>query len=133
MGDLSVPVYLSWGKWVARCPRPGCHNAEQFGQCGDGTVGGLSGTSFWCRETHNGCGLKCGADWPGNIEDIEFMTRARPVAARNWFPGETVDDLLRENLENGLVPKNEMNILNGKVEILKEIDYPEPRLALEGF
>jgi hypothetical protein len=123
---------MSWGKWVARCPRPGCHNAEQFGRCDDGTVGGLTGTGFTCRESHGGCGLRCAVEWPAAVEGIEFMLRPRPVSARNWFPGEDVNDLLRENVENGLIPKNEMNVIDGRVEILREIETPEPRLALPG-
>jgi hypothetical protein len=130
--DLSVPVYMSWGKWVAQCPRPGCHNAEQLGQCDDGTVGGLTATSFVCRESHLGCGVRCAADWPDRVKEIEFMLRSRPVGARNWFPGETVDDLFRENIENGLIPKNAMNIIDGRIEILAEIESPESRLMLPG-
>jgi hypothetical protein len=127
-----LPVFLSWGKWVAKCPRPGCFNAEQFGPTGQGDVGGLTGESFWCREMFGGCGLRCPVAWPGNVDSIEFMVRSRPVAARNWLPGETVEDLLRENLEHGLMPRNEMNILDGRVEVLGEIDAPEPRLILTG-
>lgn len=128
--DLCVPVFLSWGRWVARCPRPDCHNAEQFGPCGDGTPGGLSGTSFWCRPGYGGCGLRAAVGWPADLEGIEFMTRSRPVAARNWLPGETVHDLLRENLEHGLMPRNELDIIDGKVTVLREIQVPEPRLVL---
>jgi hypothetical protein len=124
MVDLRVPVFLSWGRWVARCPRPGCHNAEQFGRCDDGTVGGLTGRGFVCRTTHGGCGLECDADWPANVDDIVLMTRARPPAARNWSPGESVEDLMRENVENGLLPKHDLNIVDGRVTVLREIEYP---------
>lgn len=123
--DYSVPVFMSWGKWVAKCPRPGCHNAEQFGKCDDATVGGLTGRAFYCRESHGGCGFECGADWPPNVDDIEFMTRARPKGARNWFPGETVNDLLRENVDHYLMPKHDMDIIDGRVTVVREIEYPK--------
>lgn len=131
--DFILPVYMSWGMWVAKCPRPGCHNAERFGQCDDGSVGGLTGRAFHCRQNKGGCGLTCGVDWPDRIEEIEFMLRSRPLGAQSWFPGETVDDLLRENVEHGLMPKNEMDIIDGRITILREIEYPEPQKALEGF
>ena len=123
--DITIPVWMSWGKWVAKCPRPGCHNAEQIGRCDDGTVGGLTGTSFTCRRSHDGCGLQCGVDWPDNVDDIEFMTRSRPVAARNWLPGESIEDLMKENVDNSLVPKHDMDILNGRLKLLREIEYPK--------
>jgi hypothetical protein len=131
MVDLRVPVFLSWGRWVARCPRPGCHNAEQFGRCDDGTVGGLTGRGFVCRPSHNGCGLEAAADWPANLDDIEYMTRARPVAARNWFPGETVEDLMRENVTNGLIPRHDMDIIDGRLTVLREIEYPADHPAVD--
>lgn len=127
--NVTIPVFMSWGRWVAKCPRPGCHSAEQFGKCDDGTVGGLTGTSYTCRQSHNGCGVQCGVEWPPNVEDIEYLTRARPVAARNWFPGETVHDLLAENVSNHLVPKYDMDVLDGKLTILKEIEWPRDHPA----
>lgn len=120
----TLPVFMSYGRWVAKCPRPGCHNAEQFGRCDDSSPGGLTGSSFTCRVTHGGCGLQAAVDWPPNVDDIEYLTRARPIAARNWFPGETVDDLLKENVMNGLVPKYDMDILDGRLTVLREIEYP---------
>jgi hypothetical protein len=100
-------VYMNWGKWVADCPRPFCLNAEQFGRCDDGTIGGLGGELFHCRDDtrHGGCGLTCPAQWPANVEDLEAVILARPVpGTRNWRPGETLDDLIHENAAHGLVP-----------------------------
>lgn len=105
--DLRAVVFMNQGLWVARCPRPLCTNAERFGRCADGSVGGLTGSSFWCRDVDGlgGCGLRCPADWPSNIEKIEQMVLCRPVpASRNWEPGETLHDLLAENIGNGIVP-----------------------------
>lgn len=103
--SVSAVVYLSHGRWVARCPRPGCANAEAFGRCDDGTVGGLAADGFNCRASHGGCGLQCAAQWPANRPDIEALTLGRPApSTRNWLPGETLDELLAENMEHGLVP-----------------------------
>lgn len=109
-GYLAV-AYMSFGRWVALCPRPGCLNGEAFGRCDDGTVGGLEAARFTCRREYGGCGLQCGVNWPPNIADLERVLLSRPApSARNWHPGETVEDLVRENLTHGLVPTD---ILNG--------------------
>ena len=98
-------AWLSAGKWIASCPRPFCLNAEGFGPQQDGVAGGLTGTTFHCREAYGGCGLTCPADWPTNVADIEALVMPRPVpATRNWLPGESLGDLLAENIEHGLVP-----------------------------
>lgn len=93
------------GRWVARCPRVPCMNAEQFGRCHDGNMGGLEGEVFRCRDEYGGCGLTCPADWPPNVADVERLVLPRPVpATRNWLPGESLFDLMAENLEHGLIP-----------------------------
>ena len=103
-------MFLSGGLWVAKCPRTGCMNAEKMGLCLDGTTGGLDGSRFYCRESHGGCGLTCAADWPPNVHDIEQVVLCRPVpSTRNWLPGEDLHDLLRENLNHGLVPAEALN------------------------
>lgn len=104
MEKIRATVYLSWGKWVADCPR-GCGNAEHFGRDPEtGHVGGLTGSSFTCGSAGHGCGLICPADWPGNVADIEVMLAARPAPNRNWRPGEDLHELLAENIEHGVVP-----------------------------
>lgn len=106
--DLVAVVHMAMGRWAARCPRPGCANAECFGRCDDGSFGGLvdDGT-FRCRPDKGGCGLICRAQWPPNVADLERVLLARPVpTSRNWQPGETVADLVAENIDNGLVPSD---------------------------
>jgi len=105
VNEIVAVAWLHGGMWIAECPRPFCGNAEMFGQCRDGTVGGLSGASFRCRIEYGGCGLVCRAEWPPNMADIEALVMPRPVpATRNWLPGESLHDLLAENLEHGLIP-----------------------------
>lgn len=91
---------VAQGWWVADCPRPFCAGAEHAGRR-DGNVGGLTGAGFRCAN----CGLLCASRWPGNIEDIERLLLQRPVPqTRNWSPGESLADLLAENLEHGVLP-----------------------------
>jgi len=105
---------MAGGKWVASCPRPFCANAEGFGPQQDGVAGGLTGTSFHCREVYGGCGLLCPADWPSNIAQIERLLAVRPVpATRNWLPGEPVVNLLCENIDHGLTDLGEPIVLPG--------------------
>ena len=108
--DVRAIVFMAGGHWVARCPRQGCTNAEKYGRCDDGTIGGLDGQRFYCRESHGGCGFTCGVTWPPNVSDIEKLVMPRPVpGTRNWVPGEDLHDLLKENIEHGLVPSEALN------------------------
>lgn len=112
-------VYMNHGLWVAQCPVPGCMNAEKFGRCQDGTVGGLTGQAFRCRVEYGGCGITCPADWPANIADIETLVLARPFAVnRNWLPGEDLVDLLGENITHGVVPKGPFAVTSDRIEPL---------------
>lgn len=101
MTELRAVAYVSLGTWVARCPRPWCVHADHYGPGPNtGRVGGLTKTHFHCLR----CGLTCDAEWPPNAADIEFLLAQRPMyETRNWLPGETVDDLLVENVVHGLI------------------------------
>lgn len=109
--DLVAVVHMNWGKWVAMCPRPHCSNGECFGRCDDGSFGGLveDGT-YRCRPDKGGCGLICRAQWPANVREIERVLLARPVpGTRHWSPGETLAELVAENIEHGLVPESTLD------------------------
>lgn len=108
---IEAVAYLSHGRWVAHCPRPGCPNAEGAGRCDDGSAGGLGAEGFRCRVERGGCGLRCPAVWPPEVAEIERLVLCRPIpATRNWVPGESLSDLLRENMTHGLVPNDELEI-----------------------
>jgi len=100
--DLAARAYVSWGLWVARCPRPDCLNSEHFGHAPiTGAVGGLTSSGFRCAR----CGLVCRAEWPENAEDIWFVLSLRPVInTRNWELHESLEQLLVENAEHGILP-----------------------------
>lgn len=86
-------VYANWGRWVVGCSRPFCFSAMQV----------------YPGQTWVACG-DCGemiADllWPADPEGVETVLNLRPdVRTRNWFPGETLLDLLQENAAHGVLP-----------------------------
>ena len=41
-------------------------------------------------------------EYPAERVAIEAALRPRPVENMNWYPGETVEDLIAENIEHGL-------------------------------
>lgn len=114
MSDLRAVVYVSWGLWVADCPRPDCRGAEHFGHAPiTGAVGGLTQLGFACAR----CGLVCPAAWPANAEDIWRLLQQRPhEETRNWMPGEELANLVAENIAHGLV----------------DLDAIEPGLLVDG-
>lgn len=129
--ELTAVAYMAHSVWVAMCPRPGCMNAEMFGRCDDGTVGGLEASRFTCRVdghrpdgsrvVYRGCGLRCGVEWPPDIADLERVLLARPApSTRNWRPGESLEDLVAENFAHGLVPtaaveRGRFDVVDGQV------------------
>lgn len=118
--DNGAVAYLNHGRWVAHCPRPGCSNAEQFGNVGmrDGSPGGLRGDSFECRGgVYGGCGYRCGVIWPAEIAAIERLVRDRPVVNRNWLPGEDLHDLIAENMSHGYVPNDDLTLTGSDVQV----------------
>lgn len=87
-------VYANWGRWVVMCASPFCTGAMQV----------YSGQMFVA------CG-DCGWPieeliWPVDPEGVETILLMRPdEKTRNWHPGETLQDLLAENVEHGILPK----------------------------
>lgn len=81
---------VNWGRWIADCADRWCSSAEKLrpGQ-----------TAIVCTN----CKQISKVEWPSNPGSIDAALRLRPVPdTRNWFPGETVEDLIRENTEHGL-------------------------------
>jgi hypothetical protein len=75
-----VDAYVNHGRWVVNCPS--CPSAA------------LAGVTFACSE----CGFgPAGVQWPEEAALIEAALRPRPLVNRNWVPGESVTDLVREN------------------------------------
>ena len=85
-----APARIELGRWIADCPA-GCNNAFLVSK---------EQPFFLCNN--------CGAGWvrvvfPEDAREIETVLLARPwETARNWRPGETLEDLGMENRQHGL-------------------------------
>lgn len=87
-----VLAYVNHGRWVADCPF-----------CSGAMLVSPRDPLFWCVY----CRMEANNDWPMacvfplNRADIEQTLLMRPALRnRNWFPEETVDRLVRENLDH---------------------------------
>lgn len=87
-----VQARVNWGRWVADCATPYCRNAWTV------TPGEMS----WdCRD----CGYTNPITWPNDPAAIEYLLAMRPdPATRNWDTHETIEQLLMENAEHGILP-----------------------------
>lgn len=86
-----VNAYHNWGRWVADCADPDCPNAEQV------SPGQKRMLCSFCHQQST-------VEWPTDWAEIETVLRTRPVpSTRNWWPHETVNDLIVENVEHGVM------------------------------
>jgi hypothetical protein len=87
----TVPAFISANRWIVLCPH--CR-------------GGISCLPDWDAA----CCFECGAvldaiSFPENYADIEATLLERPgLYNRNYMIGETLRDLVRDNLEHGFPP-----------------------------
>ena len=99
-------IFMNDGRWVAFCPTPDCDGAERLWPEGeirrrvdDHNYGITLEGGFHCGN----CGLTSQVEFPDDMEEIEVVLARRPVPqTRNWRPGETVADLKRENMMQGV-------------------------------
>lgn len=91
LGDPpKLPVRANWGRWIVECPV--CPSALLL-QPDDST--------FQCWD----CGAAGDTEWPEESmrEGVERLLSMRPnEITRNWEPGETLHDLMKENAYHGL-------------------------------
>ena len=84
---MTAAVYHNHGRWVANCPADQCSEAHAV----------TPGDGFMCVN----CGMVSKLGWPLNMEQLTRTLSLRSVPeTRNWLPGETLDDLVAENLEH---------------------------------
>lgn len=92
--NLNRPVVAAeanWGRWIVQCLT--CTDALTL----------TPGTPLFRCWT---CGLEAEILWPINTEAIERLLLMRPLEQhRNWLPGETLHDLLAENVAHGIGPR----------------------------
>lgn len=90
----TTPALVNWSRWIANCPGWYCRGATDLDYGQTWTVC----AEPWCR-------TRAAVVWPANVPDIEYLLSLRPdPTTRNWEPGETVHDLLAENIEHGILP-----------------------------
>jgi len=111
VSDPVAKVFVSWGLWVADCPRDGCRGSEHLGHAPiTGAVGGLTPTGFTCAR----CGLFCASQWPANAEDIWRILAQRPLEeTRSWQLGEPIENLIVENIAHGLIAGEDVAAIGG--------------------
>lgn len=85
-----IPAFVAQGQWVVDCPDCGRNRSMVW----------LTEPLYMCPACWN---QAIGGDWrrvelPAEREHIEALLLARTLReARNWLPGETLDDLRAEN------------------------------------
>ena len=97
----AVPAYVNQGRWIAECP---------WG-CGSALVASRNDARFMCTACWNADagGLWLPVVYPAQKAAVERELLKRPARdgfaapVRNWYPGETVDDLRRENALRGVI------------------------------
>lgn len=89
----AVEVYINEGRWIAGCP-----------DCNGAQLAAREDKRFMCNECANIAvgGLWRPVVWPQAVAAIEEVLEVREDTNANWLPGETVADLLAENVEHGL-------------------------------
>lgn len=104
-----VAVRVNWGRWLADCPACGSALAVEPGSRVLGAPVWEHDGAAWVRvgfrEGCWDCGARTDLVWPDGafVDGVERLLAMRPHAqTRNWQPGETLHDLLRENAAHGL-------------------------------
>jgi hypothetical protein len=84
----------NWGRWISRCPTALCTNAVQITR---------RQQRFECAGLGS-CGWTSPIVWPDDPEMVEAILGLRPdVSTRNWQLGESLNDLVAENGQHGLM------------------------------
>jgi hypothetical protein len=99
-------AFVNHGRWVAHCETDGCSGAERVWPGGqvrekDGRKFGVSrGGVLHCSN----CGQTSKVLFPDERKRIDSLLARRPIPERrNWYPPESVEDLIEENKAHGLV------------------------------
>lgn len=90
-GVPRIAARANWGRWIVDCPRVSSH-ALWVDRCQEW---------FECPA----CGAVAELVWPSYdmVLGIERLLMMRPnEATRSWQPGESLHDLLQENIDNGI-------------------------------
>lgn len=87
-----IPAHISEGAWLVHCPEKDCRGVEYAWE---------EGFFVCCSCLNSKVGHKIRRSaFPAERKEIEALLEVRPLLNRNWYPGETLDDLRRENEEH---------------------------------
>jgi hypothetical protein len=107
------------GNWIADCPICRSAAVRRFGD------------PVWeCRD----CGTGVEVSWPAEHvrRGVERLLMMRPLQhTRNWFPGETLHDLLAENVEHDIGPTEEGQHLMIVDDLIELDTLPKPVRRLQ--
>jgi len=112
---------VNWSRPIVRCPSPHCRSALQMRPYEP---------TFRCWE----CGTGADVVWPPDLEDIARILMMRPNPwQRSWLPGETLMDLLRENIVLGVPLVTSPEIGAGESRLILDLagDDPDVRVLSE--
>lgn len=126
-GVQRVQARYNWGRPIVDCP-----------VCTSALTLPPQTPTFECWD----CGARAEVEWPDAefVAGVERLLSMRPaVETRNWHPGETLHDLLAENVEHGVMnplalavgsgPGNVLEILGGRITVDRLPELPN-RLQL---
>jgi len=85
-------AYVNAGRWVVSCPFPGCASAQ---------MASFTDRRYFCCDCANAAvgGAWVEVVWPENHTEVENWVASRPFDVRHWFPGETAEDIRRQDDE----------------------------------
>lgn len=93
--EPAVYARVNHGRWLTACPF-----------CASQQHASPSDQWFYCAHCHNEAvgSASVPVVWPNDAAAIEALLLGRPFREnRNWEPGESVEDLGRENVEHGVL------------------------------
>ncbi len=87
----TIDAYVNHGRWVADCA---CNGAELV----------APGQEMVCGS----CGARNTVKFPSpkTRTDLDVVLSRREQFRQNWYPYETVDELVAQNIENGIYPED---------------------------
>ncbi len=105
-----MTTFVNHGRWLVDCSADDCQavlfaDRPLFPEDNYGTLSlrCICNDESVCDHPSIPCGAPIVAVFPDNKGDIDVLMNRRPRREnRNWKPGETVDQLKRENLLQGV-------------------------------
>ena len=117
-GTYVVEAHASWGAWAARCGL--CPNGTPFRHLPGYLRPGTPQWECWL------CGTVTEVIWPSEamMAGVERLLMMRPdPTTRNWFPPETLHDLMFENGAHGIFDNlEERGIISAPGDSLFAVD-----------